>query len=205
MVARMALAQEKQKLREKIWKLLEDKEVARFPLPVKDRIPNFEGSEKAAERVRELPEWKKAKAIEANPDYPQHKVREFALKDGKTVIMASPRLKAGFLKLDPEKVKGKESFATTIKGAFIFGERLDKIPQVDLKITGSVAVDENGKRLGKGGGFGDRGVGNLKEKYTDLPVITTVHNLQIVGNVPVEKWDQKVDIIVTPTKTVRIK
>jgi hypothetical protein len=33
---------EKQKLREEIWKLLEEKKVARFPLPCFRRIPNFE-------------------------------------------------------------------------------------------------------------------------------------------------------------------
>lgn len=199
----MGIAEEKQQLRKKIWNLLEEKKVARFPLPLRDRIPNFEGAEIAAEKVGELPEWKKAKVIESNPDYAQHKVRELALRNGKILIMASPKLKAGFIKIDPKKIKGKEFSAATIRGAFKFGEKLAKIPKVDLKITGSVAVDKDGGRLGKGGGFGDREVGNLKKKYSNLKVITTIHDFQITDRVPVEEWDQKVDIIVTPTRTIR--
>jgi 5-formyltetrahydrofolate cyclo-ligase len=84
------IKEEKQKLREKIWKLMEEKNVARFPLPCFGRIPNFEGSEKAAEKLKELEEWKNAKIIVANPDAAQQKVRELALKEGKTLIMDSP-------------------------------------------------------------------------------------------------------------------
>ena len=198
------IKKQKQELRERIWSLMEEQGIARFPSPIKGRIPNFEGAESAAEKLKELPEWQKAKIIESNPDYAQRKARELVLKDGKTLIMASPRLKAGFLKIVPEKVKRKEYAASTIKGAFAFGERLDELPQVDLKITGSVAVDRKGRRLGKGGGFGDREVGKLKEKYGKMLVITTVHDLQVIDEVPVEKHDQGVDIILTPTKIIRI-
>ena len=59
----MDIKEKKKILREKIWKLLEEKGVARFPLPLKDRIPNFEGSDKAAELMTNLPEWKRAKII----------------------------------------------------------------------------------------------------------------------------------------------
>jgi 5-formyltetrahydrofolate cyclo-ligase len=54
---------EKQKLREKIWKLLKKKKIAKFPLPCFGRIPNFEGTEKAAKLLTTLPEWKMAKIV----------------------------------------------------------------------------------------------------------------------------------------------
>ncbi len=107
------ITEEKERLRDKIWNLLEQKRVAIFPLPVFGRIPNFVGSDKAANLVRTLPEWKKAKVIFANPDSAQKKVREFALKDGKVLIMASPRLKHGFLQIDPQNVKGNEEVASS--------------------------------------------------------------------------------------------
>lgn len=87
----------KKLLREEIWTKLEKSGVARFPLPCRGHIPNFVGSEKAAEKVRWLKEWKEAKAVFANPDYAQQKVREHALLDGKILIMASPRLKLGYI------------------------------------------------------------------------------------------------------------
>jgi 5-formyltetrahydrofolate cyclo-ligase len=103
----MEIKEQKKILREKIWRLLEERGVARFPLPLKDRIPNFEGSDQAAKLVSTLQEWKKARVIFANPDFAQQKVRELALKEGKILIMATPRLKEGYLRIDPEEVKGR--------------------------------------------------------------------------------------------------
>jgi 5-formyltetrahydrofolate cyclo-ligase len=201
----MAIKEKKQKLREKIWKLMEEKRIARFPLPCFGRIPNFVGSEKAAEKVRKLEEWKKAKIIVANPDFAQQKVREFALKDGKTLIMASPGLKHGYLLIDPKKVKGKEDFASTIEGAFRFGEKLKEVIKPDLIVTGCVAVDKNGYRVGKGKGYGDKEIKTFQQKFGKIPVVTTLHNVQLVNKVPVEESDTKVDIVVTPTKIVRLQ
>jgi 5-formyltetrahydrofolate cyclo-ligase len=195
----------KQKLREKIWKLMEEKNVARFPLPCFGRIPNFEGSEKAAEKLKELEEWKNAKIILANPDAAQQKVRELALKEGKTLIMASPRLRHGYIKISPEEVKGKEKFASTIRGAFKYGKIVKEVPKPDLIITGCVAVSQKtGYRLGKGHAYGDQEIRMIKDKYGEVPVVTTVHKLQIVDDVPFEPHDTKVDIIVTPERVIRI-
>lgn len=199
----MDIKLKKQKLREKIWKLLEEKGIARFPLPLKDRIPNFEGSEKAAQLVTTLPEWKKAKIVVANPDFAQQKVRELALKEGKILIMATPRLKSGYLKIDPKKVKGKEKEASTIAGAFKYGEKLEELLRPDLIITGCVAVDKKGWRLGKGGGYGDKEIKSFQEKFGKIPVVTTVHNLQILDKIPHDEFDTKVDFIITPSKIIK--
>ncbi|MEM3941497.1 MAG: 5-formyltetrahydrofolate cyclo-ligase, partial [Candidatus Bathyarchaeia archaeon] len=70
---------QKQQLREYIWALMESSGVAKFPLPCKGRIPNFIGAEAAADKLRQLPEWKEAKVVFVCPDSPQQKVRENAL------------------------------------------------------------------------------------------------------------------------------
>jgi 5-formyltetrahydrofolate cyclo-ligase len=194
----------KQKLREKIWNLLEEKKVARFPLPLKDRIPNSEGSDKAAKLVTILPEWKKAKIIFSNPDAAQRPVRELALKEGKILIMATPRLKKGYLEIDPKDVKGIEDKASTIQGAFKYGKPIKDLPKPDLIITGCVAVDKEGWRLGKGGGYGDKEIKTFLGKFGKIPVITTVHELQIVDKVPHNENDTKVDYIITPNKIIKI-
>jgi hypothetical protein len=82
----------KQALRERIWRLLERRRVGRFPLPLADRIPNFAGAEAAAERLAALPEWRAAQALKCNPDAPQRAVRLRALREGKDVYVAVPRL-----------------------------------------------------------------------------------------------------------------
>ena len=191
----------KKVLREKIWKLLQDKNVARFPFPIKDRIPNFEGSEKAANLIQELDEWKNAKIVVTNPDFAQKKVRELILKTNKVLIMASPRLKHGYLEI--KNVKGKEEFASTIGGAFKYGKKLIKLIKPDLIVTGCVAVDRKGWRLGKGKGYGDKEINKIQKKFGRIPIITTVHDLQIIKEVPHEKHDTKVDYIITPTKIIK--
>jgi len=196
----------KKLLREEIWNKLETSSVARFPLPCYGRIPNFAGSEKAAEKVRLLNEWKEARVVFANPDYAQQKVREFALLDGKVLVMASPKLKHGYVFVDPKDVKGVESFASTIRGAFKYGKNVDAqdIPKPDLIVEGSVGVDMRGHRLGKGHGYGDVEIKTLKNMFGAVPVLTTVHDIQVVENVPFEEKDEKVSIAVTPTRIIRV-
>ena len=184
---------------------MQERGIAKFPLPCWGRIPNFVGAEKAAENLKKLEEWKKAKIIFVSPDSPQRKVRENALKEGKILVMASPRLKSGFLIVKPEKVRGRERFASTIRGAFIYGEKTKDFPKPDLVVTGSVAVDFCGHRLGKGGGYGDRELLTIRSKFGKVPVATTVHEMQIVDSVPFEKHDEKINIIVTPQRTIRVK
>ena len=199
------MKEEKKRLREEIWRQMQEKGIAKFPLPCYGRIPNFYGAEKAAENLKKLEEWKKARIIFANPDSPQKKIRENALKEGKTVIMASPRLKHGFIIIRPVKVLGKERFAATIRGAFTYGEKTTSIPKPDLVIAGSVAVDLQGHRLGKGGGYGDRELKMIRENFGKVLVVTTVHDVQVVDYVPNEPHDEKVDLIVTPSRTIRVK
>lgn len=184
---------------------MEERGIATFPKPVYHRIPNFIGAERAAQNLGSLPEYKKAKVIFCNPDSPQRPIREMTLKDGKILVMATPRLKHGFLVIAPERAAGKERFASTIKGAFKFGKETADFPRPDLIVTGSVAVDENGNRLGKGRGYGDREIGMITEKFGKVPVATTVHDIQLIDHAPSTPQDQKIDIIVTPTKIIRVK
>jgi len=196
----------KKLLRETIWTKLESEHVARFPLPCFGRIPNFAGSEKAAEQVRLLPEWRKARVVFVSPDYAQQKVRENALLDGKVLVMASPKLRHGYVVIYPDAVKGFESFSSTIRGAFKYGKAVpvQEMPRPDLIVEGSVAVDMQGHRLGKGGGYGDVEISTLKAMFGNVPVVTTVHDMQVVDSVPFDRKDKKVCVIVTPTRTIRI-
>ncbi|MDI6643370.1 MAG: 5-formyltetrahydrofolate cyclo-ligase, partial [Candidatus Hodarchaeaceae archaeon] len=146
---------DKQAIRERVWHELEAAGVAAFPKPIRGRIPNFVGSAEAAARLRSLPAYKSAKTIFANPDAAQLAVRELALRDGKRLIMATPRLREGFIALNPAEIKNARE-AASIRGAFKHGRKTGvRGLKVDLIVEGSVAVDKDGGRVGKGGGFGD--------------------------------------------------
>jgi 5-formyltetrahydrofolate cyclo-ligase len=95
--------------------LLERRRVARFPMPLADRIPNFKGAEQAAAGAATLPEWQAARRIKCNPDAPQRALRLRALQDGKLVFMAVPRLREArcFLRLDPARLEGQLGDAST--------------------------------------------------------------------------------------------
>ncbi len=197
---------EKQDIRERIWRELEERGVAAFPKPVHGRIPNFVGSAEAARRLRSLPAYASAKSIFVNPDAAQMAVRELALRDGKLLVMATPKLREGFILLDPAKVKDPRE-ASSIRGAFKHGGRANiRGLKVDLIVEGSVAVDRKGGKVGKSGGFGDLEVAILRElgaATNETPIVTTVHPIQIVDDVPMAKHDVPIDFIVTPESIIR--
>jgi 5-formyltetrahydrofolate cyclo-ligase len=194
-----------------VWTALQEGGAARFP-GARGRIPNFTGAEAAAERLRGVGVWQAAEALKANPDSPQWPVRQRALEDGIVVYMAVPRLAETdpFFLLDPAGLEVPARQASSIKGAGRHGRpvAVDALRPVELVVVGSVAVDQRGARLGKGGGFADlefavAGAAGLIGEQT--PVVTTVHPLQVVepGRIPMTAHDVPVDLIVTPDDVIR--
>ena len=196
-------------VRERVWRVLEEKGVARFPLPVRGRIPNFEGAEKAASRLSSSSEYVRARVVKVNPDSPQRPVRLRALLDGKVLIVPTPRIRSGFLLLDPGKVPRKYlKEAATISGAFRFGRPVHprELPTVDLIVIGSVAVTPSGWRVGKGEGYAELEYGILRtygKVDGSTPIFTTVHELQLVDELPREPFDVPVDAIFTNERDIR--
>jgi 5-formyltetrahydrofolate cyclo-ligase len=193
----------KQEVRERIWDLLEREGVARFP-GARGRIPNFPGAERAAARLAELSEWQSAVVVKSNPDAPQLPARRRARKDGKTLYMAVPRLA-------DEKPFVEVRGDPTIKRAMSEGRPLaiDELEPVELIVCGTVAVNREGVRVGKGGGFSDLEFALLAERGLvgrDTVIATTVHDLQVLAEqLPETEHDFGVDVIVTPTTTVRTR
>jgi 5-formyltetrahydrofolate cyclo-ligase len=197
----------KDEMRNLIWYTLKRKKISKSPKNWHGRIPDFYGSDLAAGMLRNTAEWKNSGVIFSSPDSAQKKVREYALLDYKTLIMASPNLERGYILIRPLDARGNEKTASTKEGAFKFGETIRTFPEVDLVVEGSVAVDMSGGRLGKGKGYGDAEISHLfKEKSIDehTTIATTVHETQIVDKVPRETHDQKINMVVTPERVIRI-
>jgi len=187
----------KQEIRRKIWQTLEDENIADFPRPCFDRIPNFVGSKEASEKIKEIPEFKKAKCVFCAPDFVLKRIREIVLEEGKILAVALPHM-TGFVEIT-EKKKIKE--ATSIGGFKKYGKPLQT--KIDLFVQGSVAVDEFGNRLGKGTGYGDKEWYCLYEKGVISPnvkIVTIVHDKQILDDFSylAEPTDRKVNYIITP-------
>jgi 5-formyltetrahydrofolate cyclo-ligase len=209
----MDLVRSKDAIRRSVWTAMEREGVSRFP-GAHGRIPNFAGAKAAAERLAQHPAWKRAKTIKANPDAPQTYARRLALEEGKTLIMAVPRLRDDhpFRLLDPTKLAKKDlREAATIKGALRRGRVIDleQVPRLDLILCGSVAVNLKGARIGKGGGFSDLEYGLLIEAGRideHTTVATTVHPIQILReHLQTTEHDLPVDMIATPRAVIEVE
>jgi 5-formyltetrahydrofolate cyclo-ligase len=195
--------------RKAVWDALTERKAARFPFPVHGRIPNFKGAKEAAERLLAHPIFRGVRVIKVNPDSPQRWVRRLALERGITVITPTPRLKGAFRKLDPAKIpRDRYDEAATLKRGGEWGEEisLDALPRIDLVVMGSVAVTREGRRLGKGHGYADLEYAILRELGNPpVPVLTTVHPLQVLEDFPIEEHDLPLSLIATPDEVLEVK
>ncbi|MEB3860965.1 MAG: 5-formyltetrahydrofolate cyclo-ligase [Desulfurococcales archaeon] len=209
----MATVRSKDEIRRMVWDRLASAGVARPPLPPHGRIPNFQGSWEAARRITSLPGWRRARLVKVNPDSPQRPVRLAALREGKLLLMPTPRLRSGFLLLDPSLIPGSHyTRASTIRGAFRYGKLLGRLgdlqslPGVDFIVEGSVAVNRWGERLGKGEGYAELEYAILRELGLvgeEVPIATSVHDLQVLPDrLPQDPYDVPVDYIATPTRLI---
>ena len=204
-----AAARAKQAVRERVWALLERERVARFP-GATGRIPNFAGAPAAAARLASLPVWRAGRVVKANPDAPQLPVRARALADGKLLYMAVPRLtdERPFILLDPGQLDVPPRRAASIGGSARAGQpvAVAELEPVDLVVCGSVAVNRDGARVGKGGGFSDLEFALLVEAGligADTVVTTTVHPLQVLEEaLPETGHDFRLDLIVAGEEVI---
>lgn len=200
----------KEEVREAVWSAMEEARAA-HTRKLHDKIPHFRGCEAAAERVGDLAAWQNAGVIKGNPDKAQRPLRQLALEQGKTLYMAVPRLKQEqcFVELDPATMGASPAEASTISGAFRWGRPVyvEEMKPVDLVISGSVAVNRMGTRVGKGGGFADLEYGLAIAAGVvapDTPVVSTVHPMQVLDEeLPYTRHDVFLDYVITADEIVQ--
>ena len=202
----------KEEARRFVWKKIEY--FALPPSPLTGRIPNFKGSKRACERIRELKEYRESTTVFSAPDSPLLQARKVVLEDGKNLLAVKPRI-TGFLLLKGEKFEGKVSIKdVSIKGMIRNGieiqeAELDEIDGVEIFIQGCVAIDTKGNRIGKGSGYGDKEYELLKKHglLDDCLYIVIAHEIQIFDDLSylMKEHDVKADVILTPTKIVECK
>lgn len=81
--------------------------------------------------------------------------------------------------------------------------RGNNVAQLDLLIMPLLACDINGTRMGMGGGYYDRTLAQTKYKPLRLGL---AHDFQYLTEPLIRrKWDQPLDILITPSKTYRFR
>lgn len=195
----------KDTIRRQVWDLLDERGVIAGDGSAHGRIPNFEGAEDAAQQLAALSSWEAARVVKAVPDKAQLPVRARALSAGKVVYMAAPKLAPPlpFYLLDPTELSApaEDAASRRIAPSIARNVGLEELRPVDLIVCGSVAVNRDGVRLGKGAGYSDIEVALLAQSGLIGPattVVTTVHPLQVIeGDIPETSHDFSVDVIVT--------
>lgn len=199
----------KDEARQQVWSRLDQAGVM-LPPGAHGRIPNFGGADRAAERLAALPAWRNAKVIKANPDRAQLPVRTRALGEEKLVYMAVPKIAdiRPFYLLDPARSDVPLAELASGDGASRHADKVyvEQMRPVDLVICGSVAVNRDGVRIGKGAGYSDIEVALLTEAGLIGPstlLVSTVHHLQVVdGPLPEAPHDFSLDLIVTDEEVI---
>jgi 5-formyltetrahydrofolate cyclo-ligase len=205
----MGISEAKQAVRTRVWDRLDAEGAVKSEAA--GRIPDFHGADEAAAALAGLPQWHAAQVVKANPDKPQTPVRARALEASKTLYMAVPKLaqERPFYHVNailPDY--GPEEAATTaVAGASAPTVEVDAMRRIDLIITGCVAVNLDGARLGKGAGYADIEIGLLTEAGLideQTIIATTVHDIQVLDHevLPEESHDFRLDLIVTPTRII---
>lgn len=199
-------------VRQKIWSGLKDVARAdtRFHMNFAEVIPDFEGSERATDRLVELDAYKTAQYAFITPDNCLVDLRRRMIEAGIPFVMSTYGIYRGFLLMEPGMVpKGAELYAAWLDGMEHFArpislEETAARGRFDLMVTGASAVSVDGVRFGKGHGFFDLEWG----MFTDLgmvdettPVVAVVHDCQVVEEkLQPSETDILVDMIATPTR-----
>lgn len=202
----MTLEQDKQSVRERVWRRLVDAGAVRGD--VHGRIPDFVGSAGTASMLSSRGEWQAARVVKSNPDRAQAPVRVQALEDGKLLYVAVPRMATlePFYVLDPDQLDDRPAAVEAGADGDVPRVGVAQMRPIDVVVCGSVAVNRQGVRIGKGAGYSDLEVALLSEAglVTDeTTIVAPVHDLQVLDDeIPRGEHDFAVDLIVTPTEVI---
>jgi 5-formyltetrahydrofolate cyclo-ligase len=75
------------------------------------------------------------------------------------------------------------------------------VSNADLVVCPATAATPDGDRLGKGGGSYDRVLARLHPRSL---VVALVHDDEVAAALPTQSHDRPVDVVVTPTRTLRV-
>ena len=135
---------------------------------------------------------------------------ETALKDGKRVFV--PKVYGqGLVFYNVTSAEGPwEKGAFGIREPAGGGESPSALPAAledfpALIVVPGLAFDKNGNRLGKGGGYYDRFLGELDTEGRHYAALGLCMDFQIAGSVPAGEKDKKMDWVLTQNEIIEVK
>ncbi|MBU1156392.1 MAG: 5-formyltetrahydrofolate cyclo-ligase [Proteobacteria bacterium] len=176
------------------------------------RAPMFDGAGKAAERLRRLKEYHLARVLVVTPEPCLLQVRINALNDNKSLLATTPGLKQGLMRITPPDVPLPLRSRALRGWSLAESGHLVRLPtsrpgKAELLVGAALAVDRRGRILGDGRGMLDFSwalLRHLKVISDETPVAVVVHDEQILEELPEEPWDLMADLVITPTRVLRM-
>ncbi len=203
--------------RQNVWKELRAvaRPDSRFHFDFSEFITDFEGSDKATDRLTVMDIYRNAQVVFITPDNCLELLRAQAIRDKKVLLMTSYGIRRGFIELLPSNVPaGLEEWAILLDvserlGRHISLAELQQLyPRLDLLVTGGSAVTYQGARFGKGHGFFDIEWATLYSMAVvdvSTPIVDLVHDCQLVNEeLDISPFDTICDYIVTPTQVLHV-
>lgn len=207
---------EKFKLRQQVWNELRKvaRPDSRFHWNFEEFVPDFEGSDLCVASIREMDDYQQSHTVFVAPDNSLTLLRQRILEDNKQLISATYGIARGFTVIEPGAVPpGSEPLAATLDGMEYFGRTLSladiqALSEIELLVTGVSLVTEGGIRWGKGHGYFDLEWAMFRELGVvdnNTPVTAVGHDCQVVATeLESSMFDTPVDIIVTPTRLIKV-
>ncbi|PJN90883.1 5-formyltetrahydrofolate cyclo-ligase [Bacillus sp. mrc49] len=161
-----------------------------------------EGSNKIAENLFSLEEWKKAKTIgitiSIHPEVPTERIIEQAWSEGKEV--AVPKCDPDKKTMQFKKISSFNELESVYHGLLEPVAETAKVTksEMDVLIVPGLAFTKEGFRLGFGGGYYDRYLPGFKGITVAL-----AYELQLVDELPIEMHDMAVCKLITPSKVLQ--
>ena len=212
----MGQLMDRNQVRQSVWAELIKvaKADSRFHLDFNEFIPDFEGSEDAVARLLALPEYQTSRVLFVTPDNCLDLLRAENVRRGKIQLVTTYGIKRGFVEILPEYIpQGFEEYAVLLDAMERVGKpiTLREIAakyKFDLLITGASAINMTGVRFGKGHGYFDMEWAMLNDigaVTPSTPIVGLVHDVQVINvELDASPHDVVCDIVVTPTRTIRI-
>lgn len=167
-----------------MWDRLERARVAAFPLPPHGHCPNFAGARDAARRLLTHPEVAGLRSLIVGPERALLPLRRLALASGVVLYVPHPHRAGWYWRL-------RDPAGAQLARMAALGEPARQPDGAGAAVLACVAADHAGGRLGKGYGWGARGLG------LGLPEYTLAHPLMLLPALPCAP-DSHVALVATP-------
>ncbi len=173
--------------RDQVWTALLRTRACGYPLPPHGHHPNFTQARVAAKVLLAHPDVAALRALVVGPERALQPLRKLALQAGLTLYVPHQKKQGWYWRLT-------EPAGARLSAMPDVGEAIRTPETAQAAVIACVAVDDTGARLGKGFGWGARGL------HLGLPEFTLAHPL-MTARLPCPP-DSRVNLIGTPAGVI---